>query len=98
MDQTFYTIFQFNECTVIREADNFALDFGANRVNALYFQPWIRSDLLQAERNALTLTVVFKNLDFNFLTDGENIGRMVDTAPGHISDMQQAVNATEVNK
>ena len=32
------------------------------------------------------------------LTDVEDLGRMVDTAPRHVGDVQQTVDATEVNE
>ena len=87
VDQAFNAIFQLNECAVVREADYFALNLTTNRVNAFNFQPWIRSDLLQAERNTLTFTVVFKNLDFDLLTNREDIRRVVNAPPGHIRDV-----------
>ena len=37
-------------------------------------------------------------LTFTVLTDGQDLGRMVDAPPGDVGDVQQAVDAAEVDE
>ena len=60
--------------------------------------PGIGHELLQAERDLLVVLVEGKNLEFEFLTEGHHFARMTDALPGHIGDMQEAVEAAEVNE
>ena len=44
------------------------------------------------------LFVDFDNLDFHSLTNCQDFRRVVDAAPGHISDVQQTVNTAQIHK
>jgi len=46
----------------------------------------------------MRLVVDLDNLDLHRLTDGEYLGRVVDAAPRDIGDVQQAVDAAEVDE
>ena len=39
-----------------------------------------------------------QDLDFDFLVDGDHLGGMVDAAPTHVGDVQQAVDAAQVDE
>jgi hypothetical protein len=54
--------------------------------------------LLEAEGDALLLAIDVEHDDIDFLADLEHLGRMVDAAPGHVGDVQQAVHAVEVDE
>jgi hypothetical protein len=54
--------------------------------------------LLKSEGNALLFAVEFKDFDLNFFADSDDIGRMVDSTPGHVRDMKKTVNAAEIDK
>ncbi len=60
--------------------------------------PRIVEQLLHAERDTVGLVVDLDDLDLDRLTDGEHLGRVVDAAPRDIGDVQQAVDAAEVNE
>src|SRR5581483_10741982 len=60
--------------------------------------PWIGHDLLHAERNTLALGVELEHDDFDALADFDHLRRMADAAPRHIADMQDAVDAAEVDE
>ncbi len=60
--------------------------------------PRIVEQLLHAERNAVGLVVDLDDLDLHRLADSEDLARMVDAAPGDVGDMQQAVNAAEIDE
>ena len=55
-------------------------------------------DLLEAERDALGLGVELEHLDANVVADLEQLGRVVDPAPAHVGDVEQAVDAAEVDE
>src|SRR4029450_7660825 len=60
--------------------------------------PWIRLGLLEAERDPLPLAIDIEHLDLNFLADLEQLGRMVHVAPRELGDVDQAVDALEVDE
>ncbi len=60
--------------------------------------PRIRLELLHAERDAVGFLVDADDLHLDRLADVEDLGRMVDAAPCHVGDMQQAVDAAEVDE
>jgi hypothetical protein len=54
--------------------------------------------LLQAQRDALALAVDAQHLDLDLLVHLHHLARMVDAAPGHVGDVQEAVDAAEVHE
>jgi hypothetical protein len=67
------------------------------RVPGAYFGrgllPRIDLELLEAERDALALAVELQDDDVQLVADLELLGRVVDAAPRHVRDVQQAVDA-----
>ena len=60
--------------------------------------PRIGELLLEAEADAFFLAIDVEHDDVDFLADLEDFGRMADAAPAHIGDMEQAVEAVEVDE
>ncbi len=54
--------------------------------------------LLHAEADALRLRVDADDLHLDRVADVQDLGRMVDAAPSHVGDVQQAVDAAEVDE
>ena len=54
--------------------------------------------LLEAERHALFLAVDVEHEHFDFLAHLEHFARVVEAAPAHVGDVQQAVEAVEVDE
>ncbi len=54
--------------------------------------------LLQAQGDLLLLVVDVQDLHFDFLVDRHHFGRMIDPSPAHVGDVQQAVDAAEVDE
>ena len=54
--------------------------------------------LLQAQGDLFLLVVDVQDLDFDFLVDGDHLGGMADAAPTHVGDVQQAVDAAQVDE
>ena len=54
--------------------------------------------LLHAERDAFPLAVDLQHLHLDLVVDRDHLGRVVDPAPGHVGDVEQAVEAAEVDE
>ena len=54
--------------------------------------------LLKPERDALTIAIDVEHLDVHLLADLEDLGRMVDVAPGELGDVDQTVDAVEIDE
>jgi hypothetical protein len=61
-------------------------------------ETWTRPSLLQAERDALTLAVEFQDADVDLLADLHNLRRMLHALPRHVGDVQQTVDAAQVDE
>ena len=60
--------------------------------------PRVGQLLLEAEADALLLAVDVEHDDVDVLADLEDLGRVADAAPAHVGDVQQAVDAVEVDE
>ena len=98
VDQTFDARLQFHEGAVVGDVGDAALETGADRELGLDALPRIVEQLLHAERDAVGLVIDLDDLDLHLLADIEHLGRMIDPAPGDIGDVQQAVDAAEVDE
>ncbi len=98
MDQTFHTGFQFHKRAVGNKIDNLALDLGANGILGFDIVPRIGELLFEAEADAFLLAVDVEHHHVNVLADLEDFRGMTDVAPACVRDMQQTVNAVEVNE
>ena len=70
----------------------------ADRILAFDALPRIVEQLLHAERDAVRLVVDLDDLDLHLLADIEHFGRVIDAPPGDIGDVQQSVDAAEVDE
>ncbi len=60
--------------------------------------PGIVEQLLHAERDPLGLLVDLDDLHLHRLADPEDLGGVVHPPPGHVGDVQQAVDAAEIDE
>src|SRR5690606_14136852 len=60
--------------------------------------PRVGLELLHAERDTVALMVDAHDLDLDGLADRQHFGRVVDPAPGDIGDVQEAIDAAQVNE
>ena len=98
VDQAFDARLDFHECTVIGDVRDLAGNLGAERILRADGVPRIRLELLHAERDTMGFLVDADDLHLDRLADGEQFRRMVDAAPGHVGDMQQAVDAAQIHE
>jgi hypothetical protein len=72
---------------------------GALRVAPGDVDPGIFAQLLEAQGDAVALAVELEDLDVDLLADFDHdLGRVLDALPGHVGDVQQAVDAAEVDE
>lgn len=98
MDKTFDTFFDLDERAVIGEANDFASDAGSGGIASFGVVPWIFGDLFETEGNAFGVGVKLEDFDFDLIADVEAFGGVVDASPGHVGDVKEAVDATEVDE
>ncbi|MPM23755.1 hypothetical protein SDC9_70229 [bioreactor metagenome] len=98
MDQTFDAAFEFDESAVGHDVDHRALDPAADRVFDVDIVPRIAGLLLVAQRNAFLGEVDVADEHFDFLADFEQFARMREPTPGHVGDVEQSVDAAEVDE
>ena len=90
--------FQLHEGAVIGDVGDAAGELGANRIFRLHTVPGVGLQLLHAQRDALRVRVDLDDLHLDGVADGQDLARMVDAFPTHVGDVQQAVDAAEVNE
>ncbi len=98
VDEAFHTGLQLDERAVVGDVGDATLVAGARRVLELDAFPGIGLKLLHAERDALGLGIEADDLHLDRLADMQSFRRMVDAAPGNVGDMQQTIDAAEIDE
>src|SRR5690606_3566933 len=70
----------------------------ALRIATCKTDPWIFAKLLDAQGDAALFLVELENLGFDFLTHLQDFGGVTNTAPCHVGDVQQTVDAAQVDE
>src|SRR5207302_9632033 len=89
---------ELDERAVVRDRHDLALHARSHRILRRDILPRIRLQLFQAQRNALALPVDVENFDLELLADLHHLGRMRHAAVAHVGDVQQAVDAAEIDE
>src|SRR2546423_2586451 len=89
---------ELDEGAVIGDVGDPALVARAHREFRLDALPGIVEQLLHAERDAVGLVIDLDDLHLDLLPDVEHLGRVIDAAPGDIGDVEQAVDAAEIDE
>ena len=98
VDKAFDTGFEFNERTIFGDVRDAARKLGADRILGRNSFPRIAFQLLHAERDALRVLVDADDLHLHGVTNVDDFRRMIDALVADVGDMQQAVNAAEINE
>src|SRR3984957_16472114 len=98
VDQAFDARLQFDERAVVGDVGDAAGEPRIERILGLDALPRIVQELLHAERDAVGFVIDLDDLHLHRLADGQNLGRVIDPAPGDIGDVQQAVDAAEIDE
>ncbi len=98
MDHALDAFLELDEGAVVGHADDLAADNGADRIALLDGVPRVGRFLLEAEADALALRIEIENHDLDVVAHGHDLRGVLDAAPGHVGDVEQAVDAAEVDE
>ncbi len=98
VDQALDPLLELDEGAVAHDVDDLARDPGADRVLLLDVFPRAGRLLLEAEGDLLAVLVDVQDHDLDLVVDLEHVAGMVDPAPAHVGDVQQAVDAAQVDE
>src|SRR6185503_2874438 len=98
VDEALDARLQLHEGAVVGDVGDAALEARLHRILGFDALPRIVEQLLHAERDAVRLVVDLDDLDLHLLADVEHFGRVIDAAPRNVGDVQQAVDAAEVDE
>ena len=94
----FDPLFELHEGAVAHHVDHRAANLLADGELVFHVFPGAGRLLLQAQGDLFLLVVDVQDLHFDFLVDGDHLRGMVDAAPAHVGDVQQAVDAAQVDE
>src|SRR5690606_15396987 len=98
VDQALDARLELNERAVISDIPARAREARVDRLLGLDALPRIRLQLLHAEADALRVRIDADDLHLHRVADIDDIARVIDAAPGHVGDVQQTVDAAEVDE
>src|SRR5262249_41719829 len=98
VDEAFDAGLELHERPVVGDVGDAALEACAHGIFSLNALPRIVLQLLHAERDAVGLVIDLDDLDLHLLADIEHLGRMIDPPPGDIGDVQQPIDAAEIDE
>src|ERR1700736_4676872 len=98
VNQSLDSLFELDECTVVRDGKNAAANLCPDRVALRRVEPRIRRKLLEAERYALLFLVELQYLHLDLVADIDQVARVSEPSPAHVRDVQQAIQAAHVHE
>ena len=98
VDQPLHARLQLDEGAVVGDVRDGALEARADRILGLDAGPRIGLQLLHAEADALRLRVDAHDLHLDRVADVDDLARMIDAPPRHVGDVQQAVDAAQIDE
>ena len=98
VDQAFQTRLQFYERAKIGHASDLALDALTYLILLRHSRPRIGLQLLDAQRDLTLLAADLQDLDVHLIADLDDVRRLGAARIRHVGDMQQSVNATQVDE
>ena len=98
VDEAFDALLELDERAVVGDGEDAAVNLRADGIALGGVEPRIRRELLEAERDALLVLVELEDLDLDLVADVDEIAGMSETAPAHVGDVEQAVDAAQVDE
>ena len=92
------TFFELDEGSIGHHVDYAALESLALGVTVSNTIPGGGGFLLEAQGNSLPIEIHLEHDDLKFLVHLDHFAGMIHPAPGHVSDVQEAVNTTQVHE
>src|SRR5271165_5115785 len=98
VDQALDARLEFDERAIVGDVRHASLQLLADVVAGLDVRPRVFLQLLHAARDAVGLVVDLDDADLDLLADREDLARVIDAPPGDVGDVQEAVDAAEVDE
>jgi hypothetical protein len=98
VDQALDAVVDAHERTERDELGDLARDDLTDRVGAGEVLPRVFLGRLQRQRDALAVHVDVEHLDGDLVADLDDLGRVVDVLPGQLGDVDETVDAAEVDE
>src|SRR4051812_41205081 len=98
VDQAFDALFEFNERAVVGSGDDASFNVRADGITIDGVEPRVRRELLETQRDALLFVVVLQNFYLDLVADVDEVARMRKASPTHVGDVEQTVEAAEVDE
>ncbi len=98
MHQALDALFDFHEAAVIGDVGDLAEQPRVGGIAPRDVLPGVRTQLLQSQRDTLAFAIELEDAHVDLFADLDHFGRMLDALPGHVGDVQQAVDAAQVDE
>ncbi len=98
VNEAFDAGLDLDECAEVHEAGDGAGDALAGEEALGRGFPGLGLELLEAEGDFLGFGIDFEDADLEFLADGEHVFGLGDAAVGDVADVEQAVDAAEIDE
>ncbi len=98
VDEPFDPGLDLDERAVVGDVGDLAEEARAGRVAARQADPRVLAELLHAERDAVLFLVELEDLRGDLVADRQDFRRVLDAAPCEVGDVQQAVDAAEIDE
>ncbi len=98
MHQALDTFFELHEGSIGHHVDNAALEGLALGITLFNTIPRGGGFLLETQGDSLPIEIHLEHDDLKFLVHLHHLAGVIHAAPGHISDVQEAVNAAKVHE
>ena len=89
---------ELHERSEIGHAGDCSSDAITHMISIGHGSPWVRLQLLEAQRNPLLGRIHLEDQHFELLAHAEHIGRFVHAAVRNVRDVQHAVHAAHIDK
>ena len=96
--QALDAVLDLHERAVVGDVGDLAEHAGVGRIAPGNVLPRIRAELLEAQAHARTLAIELQDAHFDLIADLDDFRRMLDALPRHVGDVQQAIDAAQVDE
>ena len=96
--QALNAVFDLHKCTVVGDVSDLTEHACARRIAARDVLPRIGAQLLEPQAHARALAVELENAHLDLVAHLDDLGRMLDALPRHVGDVQQPVDAAEIDE
>src|ERR1700683_3669186 len=96
--QSLDAIFDLDEGAVVGDVCDLTEHACVRRVAPRYVFPRIGPELFETERHSRAFAIELEDAHVDLIADLHHLGRMLDALPGHVGDVQQAIDTAEVDE